>query len=548
MTKVIKKLDKLFINGKIYTLEDEGVHTSAIGIKDGIVVETGNTEDLLAKYESNEIIDLEGGVMLPGMGDSHMHMFAYCQTLTTVDLSGATSKAEIIKRLSDKAKETPKGEWIKGSNFDQSKWIGDEDILPTKEDLDEASKEHKIVIKRVCLHTAVANSLALKDAGITEGFVYGEGGTVELNKDGSPNGVLREQATKIFDEIIPDPLNDKETKMAIMEKALKEASSLGVTMMHTYAANIWKYTENFEDYLELDKVGKLPLRITICLDEFFEKRYISKKEMADPFRKVQYGSFKIFCDGSLGSRSAKLYEPYDDDKNTDGILVISQEDLNNRVLEGYKMGLQPAIHCIGDKGLDNVLTSIEYTLEQVKKEGMTDREINNKLPFRIIHAQMATKELIERMSRLPVIVDMQPSFLITDMHWIEDRVGKERAQGSYQWKTYKDAGIMLLGGSDCPVELFSPWEGIFAAVTRKDKNLYPDSGYNEAEKLSIYEGVCAFSKNIPYANGEEDYIGTLEAGKFADMIVIDRDIFEREPEDILNVQVKETYLAGKKVF
>ncbi|MFA5634811.1 MAG: amidohydrolase [Anaerovoracaceae bacterium] len=544
----MKKIDTMFTNGTIYTLEGEGVRKEALCVNQGKIVFTGTTEDALKNYEAGEVVDLKGQTMLPGLGDSHLHFYAYCQTYTTVDLGGAQSKVEVIERLAAKAKTLPEGQWIKGSNFDQSKWNDTCDSLPTRHDLDQASTKHPIVIRRVCLHTAVANTLALEKANIGKGYVYGDGGTVELEENGYPNGVLREQAPRIYDEIIPDPLNVPETKKKIMQKALAKASECGITMIHTYAAEIWKYTEDFDSYLGLDREGKLPLRVTICLDQFYHKPYLSKKAMEDPYRKVQYGSFKIFCDGSFGSRSAKLYEPYHDDPATDGILVINGDDLKERVLKGYEMGLQPAIHAIGDKALDNVLTAIEYTIMKSKENGMTEREQAERLPFRIIHAQLAPPSLVERMSKLPVVLDIQPSFLVTDLHWIEDRIGEERAKSSYPWKTYQNAGIKLLGGSDSPVEDFSPWYGMFAATTRKDLNLFPENGYHPEEKVSIYDAVCMFSKNIPYATGEEDYLGTLEIGKFADMIVIDRDIFERPAEDLINVKVKKTYLAGKEVY
>lgn len=544
----MKKVDKLFVNGKIYTLEAEGVFQEALAVKDGKIVFVGDTDEAQAQFEADEVIDLEGKVMLPGMADSHMHFFAYCQTYTTVDLGEAKTKAEAIRLLAEKAKTTPEGQWIKGSNFDQSKWSDADDLIPTRHDLDQASTKHPIVIKRVCLHTAVANTAALEKAGIGKGYVFGDGGTVELEEDGYPNGILREQAPKIYDELIPDPMQDPEIRKETMLKGLAKASSYGMTGIHTYAAEIWKYTEDFDDYLNLDREGKLPLRVTIALDQLYNKPYLSKKAMEDPYRKVQYGGYKIFCDGSLGSRSAKLFAPYDDDPTTDGILVQTQDELNEKVLKGYEMGLQPAIHCIGDKGLENVLTAIEYTLEESRKKGMTQREQDDRLPFRIIHAQMSQPELLERMSRLPVVLDIQPSFLVTDLHWIEDRVGEARANWSYQWKSYQEAGLRLLGGSDSPVEDFSPWYGMFAAATRKDMQLWPEEGYHPEEKVSIYDAVCMFSKNIPYATGEEDYLGTLEEGKFADMIVIDRDIFERPAEDLLNVKVEKTYLAGNEVY
>lgn len=541
------KADKIFVNCKAYTLEKEGVIKDTIVVKDGKFAYVGNKKDALEKFESDNIIDIEGKTVLPGMGDSHLHFYAYCQTFTTVNLETAKSKKEAIEMLAKKAKETPEGEWIKGSNFDQSKWSDSEDSLPTKEDLDKASTKHPIVIKRVCLHTAIANTMALEKAKLGKGYVFGEGGLVELGDDGMPNGIIREQASKIYDDMIPDPMTLEENKKKYFKKGFDIASSLGLTMMHTYAADIWKYIEDYDGYLALNRENKLPVRMTIYLDTFYNKPYITDMERNDPYRMVQYGGYKMFADGSLGSRSAKLFKPYNDDPSTDGILVITQEDMNKKMLEVYEKGLQPAIHAIGDKGLDQVLNAIEYTLEESRKRGMTKREQEHRLPFRIIHAQMATDEMIERMRKLPLVLDLQPSFLMTDLHWIESRVG-DRSNYSYLWKTYHDKGIMTTGGSDCPVEIFSPWNGIFATVTRKDLNLYPDKGYHPEEKMSVYDAVCMFSKNIPYAIGEEDLMGTIEEGKFADMVVIDRDIFNIPEDEIKDIQVLNTYVAGNETY
>lgn len=544
-----KSIDKLFLGKNIYTMVKEGDKVEAVGVKDGKIVFAGDQAKAEELFDAAEVIRLaDDQAMLPGFGDSHLHFYAYCQSLTTVDLAGATTKAEALKRLADKAKETPEGMWIKGSNFDQSKWTDCEDQIPTKEDLDKASCKHPIVIKRCCLHTAVANTMALEKAGVGKGYDFGVGGTVELDKDGMPNGIMREQASKIYDELIPDPLLDPAVKKDLMCKALKDVSAKGVTMLHTYAAEIWKYTENFDDYAALDKEGLLPARITICLDEMFDKPELTEEEKNDPYRKVQYGTFKIFTDGSLGSRSAALLAPYDDDPESQGIMVISQDDLNEKMLKGYEHGLQPAIHCIGDAGLDATLTAIEYTLEKSREHGMTEEEQKARLPFRLIHVQMANEELIARMKKLPLILDIQPVFLVTDLHWIEERIGAERAKYSYLWKRFQDEGFIQTGSSDCPVESYDPRVGIYAAATRKDLNGYPEGGYHPDQLVSLFDAVCMYTKNIPYANGEQDYMGTLEEGKFADMVIVDRDIFSRPAEDILNMQVEKTYLAGKEVF
>lgn len=543
-----QKVDLILINGAIYTMAAPGELVNAMAVKNGKIVYTGTREEVLARYTADEVTDLQGKTVLPGMGDSHLHFFAYCQTKTNVDLGGCGSKEEAIAKLAARALETPEGQWVKGSNFDESKWSSDNDHLPTRADLDRASTTRPIVMKRVCLHTAVANTAALKAAGIGRGYVYGPGGLVELDENGEPNGILREQATKLFDELIPDPAKIPEVKEQIMREAMAEASSQGLTTIHTYAAEIWKYTEDPADYLALDHKGRLPLRVVIYLDTFYQKPYLTRREMDDPYHKVCYGGHKIFSDGSLGSRSAKLLAPYSDAPETDGILVQSQQELNEHVLKAYEMGLQPAIHCIGDKGLDCVLTAIEYALEKSREHGMTEQEQAGRDPFRIIHAQMATDDMIRRMQKLPVVLDLQPVFLETDMHWVAERIGPERAAYSYRWETYRKASLVLTGGSDCPVEPFSPWLNIYTAVARKDFRHEPAGGYQPEEKMSVYDAVCMFTKNLHYAAGHDAVLGTLEVGKFADMVVIDRDIFRIPEDDIMDTQVERTYLAGREVY
>ena len=541
-------IDKLFYNGTIYTLASEGNTVESLGVSAGKIVHAGSKNLAETNYDIKEYVDLDGQILLPSVADSHLHFYAYCQTLTTVDLGGCTTQKEAMERLSQKAAETPKGVWIKGSNFDQSKWKDVEDQLPTKDDLDGVSTEHPIVIKRACLHAVVANSPAMEIAGVGNGYVFGPGGLAELNEDGSPNGIFREQASKIFDDIVPDPLLDSAVKSKLMTQVFKEASALGITAFHTYAAQIWNFSEDLETYQKLDDEGLLPVRMTVCFDEMFELPVLTEEEKNDPYRKVQHGTFKIFTDGSFGARSAALMEPYSDDPTTKGIMVIEQDDLNELTYNAYTSGLQPATHCIGDGGLEATILSIEYTLDRCRKEGWTEEDIARRLPFRLIHVQLCKEDQLERLKKLPVIFDIQPVFLCTDLHWIEQRLGKERMKDAYTWKRYIDEGFICTGGSDCPVESFDPWIGIYAAATRQDISGYPDGGWYPEELVSIYEAYCMFSRNVPYANGEQDYLGTLEEGKFADMIVIDRDIFKRPANELLDVTVMKTYLAGDEVY
>ncbi len=542
-----EKVDKLFINGKIYTFIEEDDTVEALAVDGGKIVWTGASAEALEKFEADELIDLGAKAMQPSLGDSHLHFYAYCQTLTTVDLGGCSTRKEAWERLAKKAAETPEGHWIKGSNFDQSKWKDVEDRIPMADDLDMVTTKHPLIIKRCCMHALAANNMAMEEAGVGRNYVYGEGGLVELDEEGYPNGIFREQASEIFDDIIPDPLLDAEVKEELMADAFRKVSSLGVTMMDTYAAEIWNFIEIPQNYEDLDKKGLLPVRMQICPDKMYNKPVLSEEEKADPYRKVGYGTFKIFTDGSFGARSAALLEPYDDDPGNKGMLVISQENLNKITYKSYKNGLQPAIHCIGDAGAEATIQAIEYAVAKSLEDGMSMEEIEARPKFRMIHVQMLHPEQLERCKKLPVIFDLQPVFLNTDLHWIDSRIGS-RAQYAYTWKTYIDEGILCTGGSDCPVESYNPWPGIWGAVNRTDPADSGTPAWHPEQSLSKYQAACLYSKNMAYGNQMEDYIGTLEPGKFADMIVTDRDWLQGPDEDILNVKVLKTYLAGDEVY
>ena len=538
-------LDKLFINGEIYSMKKEGEKFQSLGVKDGKIVFLG-TNDEAKNVSSKELIDLKGKMMIPGMADAHLHLYAYCQNLTFVDLSKVHNINEMINLMKKKVKNVKKGDWVKGVNFDQSKWK--ENRFPTLEEMDSISKDNPVIIKRCCLHAVVANSKALKMAGIGKNYQAGSGGIVELDKDGMPNGILREQSTKVFDDILPDPLKDIEVQKRIMQDVLNDMSSKGITTIHTYAAKIWQYNEDINIYKNFEKEGKLPLRVTVCIDELFEPEILTKEKLNNPYRKVQLGAYKIFSDGSMGSRSAALKKPYSDDPQNSGFMLFTQEELNNKILTGYEHGLQPAIHAIGDRALDMTLSAIEYTLKITKEKGMTDEEQKNRLPFRIIHVQMIDDDLLERMKKLPLVLDIQPIFLCTDLHWIEDRIGKERLKGSFALKTMEKAGLIQTGGSDCPVETYEPLKGIYAAVTRQDMEGYPIEGFLPEERLSVYEALCMYTKNVPYATGQESVLGTLEIGKFADLTVLEKNLFKIDKKEIKDIKVEQTYVAGNCVF
>lgn len=526
-------IDKLFINGNIYTMKEENDKIEAFGIKEGKIVFTGsNIEAAGILGDAKEVVDLEHQVIIPGLTDSHMHLYAHCKNLEDVNLETAKSITDVIEFMKIKSEKTAPGNWVKGVNFDDTKYI--EGRLPTKADLDKISTIHPIIIRRSCLHVVCANSLALSMAGVVKEYVPEVIGTVECDCNGEPTGIVRERTIKVFDEIIPDSFINREEKKEAILKVLKDISSKGLTSVHTYAAKLWKFEEDITIYRELEKEGRLPVRVTVCLDDLFEKENYNQEKMS----KANYGSYKLFVDGSLGARSAALIDPYSDDQNTHGILICSQAELDEKMKIAYKKGLQPAIHAIGDKALEVTITSIENVLKVFPYNGQR---------FRVIHAQLINDSLLERMKRLPLVVDIQPSFVSTDLHWIKERLGENRlSKGAYAWKTMLDAGLILTGGSDCPVVSYNPFEGIFASVARQDFNGYPEGGWYPEENLSVYESICLFSKNAAYATGEEDVKGTIENGKLADFIVIDRDPFLIKPLDILKIKVLNTFVGGEE--
>lgn len=516
--------DLLVKNANIVSMA--GTQARNMAIKDGRVTYLGDQEK-----EAKEVLDLGGRTVIPGMADSHLHLYAHCQNLTYVDLAQVKSIPEMIEKMKEKAKETPPGQWIKGVNFDQTKWR--EDRFPTLEEMDSISTDHPLMIKRVCLHTVVANSKALEVAPLD---MKKHAQLIDLDEDGKPNGTIREEATTVVDNAIGDPLADPEVRDRILKEVLADMSSKGITTIHTYAAQIWNYNEDINFYRDLEKKGELPLRVTVNMDSFFPQE---ERNDDDPFALTYMGAFKMFTDGSLGSNSAALFEPYTDDPSTRGILVDSEENLHAKIKKAYENGYPAAIHAIGDRALSVVLDGIEKTLDECGSHGP--------LPFRIIHAEIADAELIERMAKLPVVVDMQAIFMPTDVHWLDDKLG-ERAKIAYPIKSMIDAGLTLTGGSDCPVETYEPVKGIYAAVTRQDLDGYPQGGFNPSERISVEEAVRIYTANVHVATGQEEVLGTLEEGMFADFVVLEDNIFEMPVEEIQDLKVDATYLAGRCVY
>lgn len=511
------KADKKYIRGKVYTMKAEGDCAEAFCIRDGKILAVGTAADLEA-FDAEETIDLKGKTVLPGFIDCHQHTLEYAKTKAEVNLRNASTKEELLGELKKRANVTKKGRWIKGSGFDHEKFPDKQ--LPTAAELDAVSREHPIIISRYCVHIHVANTLAMKLAGV----------------EGNISGLLKETAAAPVMEQIPDMLPTDKDKREAVEKAIYEMNSYGITGIHPIEASISKVKEYLNIYQDLEAEGRLNARVYFCPDSF--PAFGMKTGFGN--EKIRYGFYKMFTDGSLGPGTAALTEPYSDMPDNTGIMTSSPAEVKEKCKKAYNMGLQVGIHAIGDRGIEAAVDAIEACyLDNPRKDPR----------FRLIHGTCMRPDLIKRIKKLPVIIDIQPSFTSNNnIWWSEDRLGPKRIRYAYAWKTLIDEGILLTGSSDTPVENFSPLLGIYSVVYRQDRTGKPEGGWMPKERVSVYEAVCMYTKNAAYSSYEENIKGTLEEGKLADYVVLEKDPFMTKGLELKDIQVLETCLGGRPVY
>jgi predicted amidohydrolase YtcJ len=526
------KADICFMNAKAYSMEFEGDCFEAFAVYDGKIVATGNNTEIGA-LECGEQVDLAGQTVLPGFTDSHLHILAYGKSLEFVNLKGSKSVEEVMERLRRKALVTPKGDWIRGLGFDHQAFS--EVRMPDRYDLDAVSIQHPILISRYCLHAHVANSPALSVAGIDRNFRPPTPHSMITDEEGEPTGILWETAATPAIQAIPDPIAAFDAKVNAVRKVCEELVSLGITSAHTVQGKYVDAEEYLNVYQTLERKGQLPVRVYVSFDEY------PKPGMQTGFgnEKIRYGFYKMFMDGSLGSRGAALSEPYSDMPDAQGVLTHSQAEVDALIWDAHRQGLQAGIHCIGDRALEIAVTAIENALR--KKPAADPR-------FRLIHALVVSDSLIKRMQKLPVMMDIQPMFVSTNVGWSEDRLGPERSTYAYAWKRLIDAGFVLSASSDAPVEGFDPMKGIYAIVTRQSMDGKPEGGWHPENRVSVYEALCMYTKNGAYASFEESIKGTLSPGKLADFIVLDTDPFHTKAEHLKDISVLKTWVGGHCVY
>ncbi len=511
------------------TLPEYRVH--ALAVSKGRIIFAGENEDALKfKNGKTEVVDLGGHFAMPGFNDAHTHLASGGFEKLNVDLVGTKSLEEMKQRIAARVKTAAPGEWITGRGWDHTLWA--EQKTPTRADIDSVTGDHPAIFNRVDGHIAIANTAALKAAGITAQTADPHGGKIDRDEKGEPTGILRETAMGLVAEKIPAPTPAQRRRAA--ELALQDAAQWGLTSAQDNSE--W---EDFLVYEQMEKEGKLTLRIAEWLPfdapvaelEQFRKHHPASDTM------LHTTMLKGFMDGSLGSRTAAMLAPYDDDPKNAGIPRYEQKDLDQKAVERAKAGFQLGFHAIGDRGTRMALDAFALAEKESKKRDFR---------FRIEHAQVVAPEDYKRFKELGVIASMQPNHLLTDMNWAESRIGEARAKHSYAWKEFLDEGVKLAFGTDYPVEPITPFRGIYCAVTRKNeagtKEYFPD------QKLTIHEAIAAYTTGSAYAQFAEHEKGVLQPGMLADFVVLDRDLAKVPAPEILKTRVLRTVVGGKTVY
>lgn len=540
----------LYKNGNIHTM-DEAVSTAkAFVVEDNKFTFVGSESEainhLKARDDNYNEVDLGGNLVLPGFNDTHLHLVHFAKSMKSVNLVGTKSISEVKERLKQNLslRDPDDKSWLEGEGWNHD-YFADEKRFPNKFDLDEITGDVPTIIMRACFHIGILNSAAMKVLNLNKETASQHGNLIELLPDGEPNGVIKENLLEIV------KANKSTPNLEVLKNILYDAQFIalaqGLTSVHSDDIGYTQgndYDLLFQGFRELDQAKKLNIRIgEQCLiqkkdeiQDFFDKGY-----------KFGYGNemyrvncIKLLCDGSLGARTAALRTPYNDDPSTKGIMLFSQDELNEIVLLSHSNNCPVALHGIGDRAIEMILNAIEYAQEKDPKHNPRHS---------VVHCQITDEELLNKLKKLHALAFIQPIFLDYDMNIVRDRVGNDLASTSYAWKTMIDKGIHASFGTDCPVETFNTMPNIYSAVTRKNITGDTKQTYLLNEKMSMDEAIKAYTLEGAYASGEEKIKGSISVGKLADFILLDKDLYNLSDEDeILETKVLATYVDGKKVY
>lgn len=529
-------MKRIFYNATFTTLDSTIPYAEAVYVEDGVLRAIGSNEEILLQFgrEGVERIDLLGGYAYPGLVDNHLHLAMQGMKLSMLDFSAVHSKAEMLARLREKVESTPKGKWVLGLNWNENQFA--DRAIPTIEELDRISIDHPILLTRTDYHTYLANTRAFQAAGIHEGAPNPEGGSFGRDAAGRFTGLIHENAYKPFQAAQP-----KATYAELKEYvrlAMQDALRYGITGVHTDdVRNLDTVGQTLKIYRELVEEGNA-LRTHHLIDHHALDELQSLGLTAgDGDAWMTIGACKIFADGSIGGRTAWLSQPYSDDPSNVGMAIHSQEQFQRIVQQARQLNMPIAVHAIGDRAAELMIDTIErFPLSA---------DVDGRLRDRLIHAQIMRADLIDRLTKLPVTIDIQPRFVVSDFPWVLERVGMERSAYVYAWRKLLAAGLHCGAGSDAPIEPIDPRLGIHAAVTRRAPGAEEHAGYLPLEKLSPLEAVTLFTLGGAYAAGEEHVRGSISVGKYADITVVDQSLITEDAEQIIAAKTLFTIANGQ---
>jgi len=522
-----EKADFILINGLVYTVDSSFTTKQAFAVGNGLFLATGTNEKILKSFESELVIDAGGKPVFPGLIDGHCHFYGYALGLhQSVNLKGTRSFDEILQLLRKYHENHPNG-WILGRGWDQNDWELKE--FPDKSMLDQLFPENPVVLTRVDGHAVLANSEALRLAGITAQTKM-EGGDVILH-DGKPTGILLDNAADLMKGAIPE--DDKLQKENALISAQDDCFKVGLTSVVDAGLD-------FETIMMIDSLqqsGKLKMRINAMLSptdknirEFVEKGAFQKERLT-------VNSIKLYADGALGSRGALLLEPYSDDPGNYGIRMSEPDYFRDILIKAYDKNFQVNTHCIGDSANRMML----HLYGEVLK-GHNDKR------WRIEHAQVVHPDDFQLFAKFNIIPSIQSTYCTSDMYWAESRLGTDRVKGAYAYNKLLQQNGWLVNGTDFPIEEINPLLTLYAAVARMDETGYPEGGYQTENALSREEALRSITIWAAKGSFEEDIKGSIEAGKFADFVILEKDIMTINQAEIPGIKVLKTYLNGELVF
>jgi predicted amidohydrolase YtcJ len=522
--------DLVIVNADIHSIDETRPRARAIAVRGEVIAAIGSDEEVLrAVGPATQVIDASGRVILPGFNDAHVHLIMGAEELVGVDLRPARDERDLARRVERYATARPTGEWITGGYWDHEAWPGGR--LPTRASIDAVTPNHPVFIKRLDGHMALANSLAMRLAGIPDDVSSPPGGAVVRDEHGRLTGMFKDAAMDLVTRAMPAPTLD--TILARARAALKHAAALGITTIQDMTAS----AAELEAYETLRAAGELTARIS-SIQNYDAGGASPAAGDGDDWLRI--AGRKFFSDGSMGASTAAFFEPYTDDPATSGLLIHPPDRLEQLIVGADADGFQPVVHAIGD-GANTLVLDIFERLRAAKSDLRRWRP-------RIEHAQVVRPEDLPRFGSLGVIASLQPSHCIDDMRWASARIGPARCAHAYNVRSFVDAGAHVAFGTDWFVAPLDPMIGLYAAVTRQFADGTPAGGWFPEQRITLSQAVDCYTRGSAYAEFADDRKGMLRPGYLADLVVLSRDIFAVPPREILDTRPVLTVVGGRVVF